>query len=225
MKKSLFLATVFISSIVLAWGATHSEETDVVRQSGKRVVGYLDDSLLPKRWAILRDDAHPEAPRTLVPAGSSSATIKNFGKIKTPAVGQRNVVHAGDRLTLLDDSATLHLQLAAVAIENAMQGETLACSPGAGRRNPERCCPLASSSKTPQLRGAIWQDTGARAMKTKFVFAIALLLVSSVAASCSRISQACVKANSAGCGSLGLYRTGASGECCGGPHTGIHLER
>jgi len=97
----------------------------VVQQSGKRVVGYLDDSLLPKRWAILRDDAHPEAPRTLVPAGPQSALVKRPGGIKTQAAGQRSVVHAGDRLTLLDDSATLHLQLAAVAIENAMQGETL----------------------------------------------------------------------------------------------------
>ena len=125
MKKSPLLAAVFISSIVLAWGATHSEATDVLQQSGKRVVGYLDDSLLPKRWAILRDDAHPEAPRTLVPAGSSSAVVQKVRRTKTPSAGQQNVVHAGDRLTLLDDSTTLHLQLAAVAIENAMQGETL----------------------------------------------------------------------------------------------------
>ena len=125
MKKSPLLAAIFISSIVLTWGATHSEGTDLVQQSGKRVIGYLDDSLLPKRWAILRDDAHPEAPRTLVPTGSPSAAIKNSGKIKSPTAGQQNVVHAGDRLTVLDDSATLHLQLAAVAVENAMQGETL----------------------------------------------------------------------------------------------------
>ena len=125
MKKSPLLAAIFISSIVLAWGATHSEGTDVVQQSGKRVVGYLDDSLLPKRWAILRDDAHPEAPRTLVPAGSSSAAVKSHGGIRMPVAGRQNVVHAGDQLILLDDSATLHLQLAAVAIENAMEGETL----------------------------------------------------------------------------------------------------
>jgi hypothetical protein len=126
MTKSFGLAVVFISSIVVAWGATHSEGTDVVQQSGMRVVGYLDDSLLPKRWAILQDDTHPEAPRTLVPAGPSPAAIKQHSVMKASAAGaQQNVVHAGDRLTLLDDSTTLHLQLAAVAIENAMQGEQL----------------------------------------------------------------------------------------------------
>lgn len=126
MTKSFGLALIFISSIVLAWGATQSQGTDALQQSGKRVVGYLDDSLLPRRWAILKDDTHPEAPRTLVPAGSSSAAVKQPGGIKASNAGTRqNVVHAGDQLTLLDDSATLHLQLAAVAIENAMQGEQL----------------------------------------------------------------------------------------------------
>jgi hypothetical protein len=126
MTKSFGLALVFVSSVVVTWGATQSQGTDVLQQSGKRVVGYLDDSLLPKRWAIVRDDEHPEAPRTLVPVASPLAAVKHPGAMK-PATAhpQQNVVHAGDRLTLLDDSATLHLQLAAVAIENAVEGEQL----------------------------------------------------------------------------------------------------
>lgn len=126
MTKSFVFAITFIASVVLSWGATHSEGSDLLQQSGKRVVGYLDDSLLPKRWAILQDDTHPEAPRTLVPVGSSAAAKTQSGGIKPQSASSReNVVHAGDRLTLLEDSPTLHLQLAAVAIENAIQGGRL----------------------------------------------------------------------------------------------------
>jgi hypothetical protein len=126
MTRSFLLAVIFVSSLVLFWGATHSEGSELLQQSGKRVVGYLDDAILPRRWAILQDDTHPEAPHTLVPAGTSTEVTRSQGANELPNTsGQQKVVHAGDLLTLYDDSPTLHLQLAAVAIESATLGGKL----------------------------------------------------------------------------------------------------
>ncbi len=124
MTKSFLLDVIFVSTLVLSWGATHSMGSELLNQGTKRVVSYLDDSILPKRWAVMQDDTHPEAPRTLVPV--DSAISRTHGENNLPnSDGSKNVIHAGDVLTLLDDSPTLHLQLAAVAIESAAQGGRL----------------------------------------------------------------------------------------------------
>jgi hypothetical protein len=126
MTKSFLLAVIFVSSIVLSWSATFSEGSELLQHSTKRVVGYLDDSILAKRWAIMRDETHPEAPHTLVPVGYVPTVTRIQTGIKpSNSDSQQNVIHAGDVLTLLDDSPTLHLQLAAVAMESAAQGGRL----------------------------------------------------------------------------------------------------
>ena len=126
MTKSFLLDVIFVSTLVLSWGATHSMGSELLNQGTKRVVGYLDDSILPKRWAVMQDDTHPEAPRTLVPVDSAISVTRTHGENNLPnSDGSKNVIHAGDVLTLLDDSPTLHLQLAAVAIESAAQGGRL----------------------------------------------------------------------------------------------------
>jgi hypothetical protein len=126
MTKSFLATVILVFSFVLSWSATHSEGSDLLKQNGKRVVGYIDDSILAKRWAIMQDDTHPEAPHTLVSVSpSSTVTLAQGGSRQPDVSSQANVVYAGDRLTLFEDSPTLHLQLAAVAIESAAQGGRL----------------------------------------------------------------------------------------------------
>lgn len=125
MTKSFFLAAIFVSSLVLSCGSTLSEGSELLQQNTKRVVGYLDDSILPKRWAIMQDDAHPQAPRTLVPVASATAVPRPPAAIMFPDSHHQTVIRAGEAVTLFDDSATLHLQLAAVAIESAVLGGRL----------------------------------------------------------------------------------------------------
>jgi hypothetical protein len=123
MGKSFLAASIFLLSFLLSSGAMSSEGSERSQQGNKRVVGYRDDAILAKRWAVLQDDDHPEAPHTLVSVTPpSGGTQSQDGPTPTASGNRQSVVHAGDLLTLFEDSPTLHLELAAVAIESAAQG-------------------------------------------------------------------------------------------------------
>lgn len=123
VTKSLFVSLTFVFSLLLSCGTVHIEGSEVSQYGGKRVVGYLDDKILAKRWAVIEDDTHPEAPHTLVSMAPPSGSTRAQDGTMPPSLNNGpNVVHAGDSLTLFSDSPTLHLELAAVAIESAAQG-------------------------------------------------------------------------------------------------------
>jgi Chaperone for flagella basal body P-ring formation len=85
---------------------------------------YIDDPLLGKGWSLVRDCAHPETPGRLVPVPRNApGTAKNVTETvaKTPIVQ----IRAGESVTLLKDSETLHLRLQAVAMERASRGQLI----------------------------------------------------------------------------------------------------
>jgi Chaperone for flagella basal body P-ring formation len=122
MKYAIAISIAFLVSSGLAFGAACV--SSVAPQPAAR--SYIDDPLLGKGWALVRDCAHPETPGRLVavPRNLPGAV---YPENVTAAVSEAPIVQirAGEQITLLKDSETLHLRLQAVAMERASRGQRI----------------------------------------------------------------------------------------------------
>lgn len=130
MKYAIAIATLSLLSSAFAFGATCTAGVTPPSNAGT----YIDDPLLRKGWALVRDCAHPETPGRLVSVPRNVAVAASPEKV-TASVTEAALVqiHAGDAITLLKDSETLHLRLQAVAMERASRGQRIRVRLTAGK--------------------------------------------------------------------------------------------
>ncbi len=81
-------------------------------------VGELVDPATGARWVLLRDTEHPEAPGRWVLARAGEADAA-FARSEPP------VIHAGDKILLVEHTAIADARLAAFALTSAAKGDTL----------------------------------------------------------------------------------------------------
>jgi hypothetical protein len=89
------------------------------------------DPCLGTRWQLRFDAAHPERPGRLVlvePPPDRKTVSKDQAARPAPSMA----IRAGDRVTVDQQTATVHAQLQAVAIESAAPGQLLKVRLGAG---------------------------------------------------------------------------------------------
>lgn len=84
------------------------------------IVAEIQDPATGRRWLLERDLAHPGGPGRLVEAEGSGATKRG-----SPTRRRRPVIHAGDRVVVEEDTATVRARLEAVALATACAGTRL----------------------------------------------------------------------------------------------------
>jgi Chaperone for flagella basal body P-ring formation len=122
MKHAIAFSILLLVSSGLAFGATCASSVASPPVAGT----YIDDPLLGKGWVLVRDCAHPEIPGQLVAVPRNLPGVV-YPENVTVSVSDASIVQvrAGEQITLLKDSETLHLRLQAVAMERASRGQRI----------------------------------------------------------------------------------------------------
>ena len=97
-----------------------------IRGVGRHVVRYVEDPALRNTWAFFMDCDHPEGPGRLVTIDRTTPRVVNLIPVTTTVTNlQPRGIHAGETITLVEDTPALHLALQAVALEAGAQGGTI----------------------------------------------------------------------------------------------------
>jgi len=124
VRSGVVVAALFLSCNPL--NATIPVASDEVRAT-TRVLREVTDSCLGLRWRLVVDPAHPAWPGRMVLLDRMDIVERKVASADRVRVSEPtiNVIRAGDRVVVIQDSGIVRARLQAIAIESAATGQTL----------------------------------------------------------------------------------------------------
>lgn len=119
----LFLSLTLAVAPLARPSACPEAASGSITREGDGVMRYVEDAALGRTWALLKDRDHPERPGRLVPVARPPRQDGDpeyiSGAVTKP---EPMLIRAGDPLTLVEETETLHLSLQGVALDGGTRG-------------------------------------------------------------------------------------------------------